>query len=278
MLTASFPGSAAPTAGREGGAPLAVCLPFRLSPLNSRGLTAFRGFHAQGTREEVLNKTEKPSGVCSDEALPTAALASIVAEGKTTPEDLPQSMASEVSVDMYESPLCLEIDRLICSCDDAEDILRLLVSHRGALYVHNLVTAIKTLAELTTRRLQQKHSRDSKQKQQQENQQHEEAPQQGPEQQEEGRMMPTSTPSLVGARMEGPQPPTWPRDGQSFKSFLSLLSQTEAQAERRNSQRNTGEDIVRDDRQVNPFIYTPTIYKETPIQMLQTDTAMCILR
>ncbi|OEH79799.1 hypothetical protein cyc_01400 [Cyclospora cayetanensis] len=163
----------------------------------------------------------------SGEPLPTAELAALVGEGagggpqgnpleassdglSGAPKAAIPSVVHAPSAQLYESGVCLEMDRLIGSCIEVEDVLQLLVSHRGALYVQNLVTAIKALAELTTRA--------------------------GPQD------------TAGGPRMRGPQPPTWPRDGRSFAAFFAALSTEEAHAERIHSQRNEAEDLLRDPR------------------------------
>ena len=215
--------------------------------LPTRWLRALRGasraFHAS-RGPGIQHANACAPDVFSAGSLPTTALADI-AEGPR--EASSPAVAHGASVEMYESPLCLEIDRLICTCEEAEDILRLLVSHRGALYVHNLVTAIKTLAEMATKGSPTgsvSGSGTQQQKQQEQDQQHQRSEKQ---QDDGGPVSPTAR--LLGARMADSQPPTWPRGGPSFVSFFSLLSQEEAQAERRNNRRNHGEDIVRDDRQ-----------------------------
>lgn len=166
----------------------------------------------------------------------------------------PPAVASAASVEVFESELCLEIDKLICSCEDAEDILRLLVSHRGALYVHNLVTALKALADMAVKgpfnRSTQQQQGQPCESQQEIGELGQEGKQQEEPQEQQGTKddLPPQA-ALLRARLTGSQPSTWPRDGSSFCSFFSLLSQAEAQAERRHNQRSTGETIVRDDRQ-----------------------------
>ncbi|KAK1442786.1 hypothetical protein BgAZ_303040 [Babesia gibsoni] len=46
---------------------------------------------------------------------------------------------------VYVNELCMQMDQLMFNCKDHEDLLVLLVTHRGAMFLHNLVTALKLL-------------------------------------------------------------------------------------------------------------------------------------
>ncbi|KAL8428304.1 hypothetical protein ACSSS7_007315 [Eimeria intestinalis] len=237
-----------------------------------------RGLHNSASSAAADGGREgAPSCSSFRDALPTSALARL-AEGapldSATPTEtgwVPPGLGSPVeaggppgvSGELFESPLCLQIDQLIYSCEQPEEILRLLVSHRAALYVHNLVTALKALAELAIKgppsvaplsgapspaagaHVQPQHhvQQPEQQQQQQQREQQEEA-----EGEIDGGGPLSPSAALLGARMRGPQPPTWPKDGGSFLSFFSLLSGPEAQAERRHSKRSPAQDLVRDDR------------------------------
>ncbi|CAD7949235.1 unnamed protein product, partial [Amoebophrya sp. A25] len=51
---------------------------------------------------------------------------------------------------VYANPICRQMDALILQAPSREDVLSLLVSHRGVLFVYNLVTALTHIATLTT--------------------------------------------------------------------------------------------------------------------------------
>ncbi|CDR95239.1 hypothetical protein, conserved [Babesia bigemina] len=46
---------------------------------------------------------------------------------------------------IYVNEVCMQTDQLLARCEDHEDLLVLLVTHRGVMYLHNLVTAIRML-------------------------------------------------------------------------------------------------------------------------------------
>ncbi|GBE61545.1 hypothetical protein, conserved [Babesia ovata] len=46
---------------------------------------------------------------------------------------------------IYVNEVCMQTDQLLSRCEDHEDLLVLLVTHRGVMYLHNLVTAIRML-------------------------------------------------------------------------------------------------------------------------------------
>eukprot|EP00927_Polykrikos_kofoidii_P068305 TRINITY_DN63668_c0_g1_i1.p1 TRINITY_DN63668_c0_g1~~TRINITY_DN63668_c0_g1_i1.p1 ORF type:complete len:713 (-),score=137.23 TRINITY_DN63668_c0_g1_i1:104-2242(-) len=50
--------------------------------------------------------------------------------------------------EVYANPICSQLDQLLLRCDTFEDVLALLVTHRGVFFVHNLVTGIQVLAAL----------------------------------------------------------------------------------------------------------------------------------
>lgn len=49
---------------------------------------------------------------------------------------------------IYANPICSQLDQLLLKCEDNEDILAVLVTHRGVFFVHNLVTAVQVLAAI----------------------------------------------------------------------------------------------------------------------------------
>ncbi|UKK02510.2 hypothetical protein MACK_002603 [Theileria orientalis] len=46
---------------------------------------------------------------------------------------------------LYVNPICMQLDQLMYNCTNHEELLNLLVTHRGAMYLHNLVTVMKIL-------------------------------------------------------------------------------------------------------------------------------------
>ena len=61
--------------------------------------------------------------------------------------------AKSEPADLYINPICMQMDKMILKANAAEDILTILVTHRGALFVQNLVTAIDSLADLSLREI-----------------------------------------------------------------------------------------------------------------------------
>ena len=51
---------------------------------------------------------------------------------------------------VYVNPICLQMDQLIMKAETPEDVLTLLVTHRGALFLHNLITSLSTLAQMSS--------------------------------------------------------------------------------------------------------------------------------
>lgn len=47
---------------------------------------------------------------------------------------------------LYANPICSQLDQILLQCEEFEDVLTLLVTHRGVFFVHNLVTAMQVLA------------------------------------------------------------------------------------------------------------------------------------
>ncbi|CAD7926617.1 unnamed protein product [Amoebophrya sp. A120] len=56
--------------------------------------------------------------------------------------------SSPAVVTLYANPICRQMDALLLRAATLDDILSLLVSHRGVLFVHNLVTALTQLSNL----------------------------------------------------------------------------------------------------------------------------------
>ncbi|PFH33074.1 hypothetical protein BESB_082730 [Besnoitia besnoiti] len=52
--------------------------------------------------------------------------------------------------DFYVNPVCMQMDTLLLKSESAEEILTLLVSHRGVMFLHNLVTALELLADFAS--------------------------------------------------------------------------------------------------------------------------------
>lgn len=51
--------------------------------------------------------------------------------------------------DVYVNPICSQLDQLLLKCENTDDVLVLLTTHRGVFFVHNLVTALQVLATLS---------------------------------------------------------------------------------------------------------------------------------
>ena len=54
---------------------------------------------------------------------------------------------------IYVNPICKQMDQRIIKCSSPEDVLTILATHRGVLFVHNLVTAISSLAQMSFKRV-----------------------------------------------------------------------------------------------------------------------------
>ncbi|ORM40824.1 uncharacterized protein BXIN_2335 [Babesia sp. Xinjiang] len=52
---------------------------------------------------------------------------------------------------IYVNEVCMQMDQLMSKCEDHEDLLVLLVTHRGVMYLHNLVTAMNMLQAFAER-------------------------------------------------------------------------------------------------------------------------------
>lgn len=117
---------------------------------------------------------------------------------------------------LYVEEQCREFDGLIDECTSADSVLRLLVAHRSALFVHNLVSALKKIVDLC-------------------NAQAEEAGRsaQRPSATSGAESVssfssPSAPPSssLCEARLPPQVPKTWPRDERSYAEFFSALRTT----------------------------------------------------
>ncbi|BAM42326.1 conserved hypothetical protein [Theileria orientalis strain Shintoku] len=59
---------------------------------------------------------------------------------------IPPKIEQEVEPSaLYVNPICMQLDQLMYNCTNHEELLNLLVTHRGAMYLHNLVTVMKIL-------------------------------------------------------------------------------------------------------------------------------------
>ena len=54
---------------------------------------------------------------------------------------------------LYVNPICMQMDKMILKAATPEDVLTILVTHRGALFVQNLVTAMVLLADMSSRQV-----------------------------------------------------------------------------------------------------------------------------
>ena len=61
---------------------------------------------------------------------------------------IPQLTKSAESPTLYVNPLCLETDRLLLSSPSVNDLLGVTVTHRGVIFVHNLITAAQCITDL----------------------------------------------------------------------------------------------------------------------------------
>lgn len=59
---------------------------------------------------------------------------------------------------VYTNPICLETDQLLFSCNEVDDVLTCLISHRGTFYLHNMITALQMLAILSLKATPAQHT------------------------------------------------------------------------------------------------------------------------
>ncbi|GIX64408.1 SNARE protein, putative (SYN3) [Babesia caballi] len=59
--------------------------------------------------------------------------------------------SSRNDASIYVNEVCMQMDQLMSRCEDHEDLLVLLVTHRGVMYLHNLVTAMRMLQAFAER-------------------------------------------------------------------------------------------------------------------------------
>ncbi|CRG94758.1 conserved Plasmodium protein, unknown function [Plasmodium gallinaceum] len=57
-----------------------------------------------------------------------------------------ENILDETNSMIYINEICLKMDQVILKCQHYEDILSILVTHRGALFLQNLITAIRMLS------------------------------------------------------------------------------------------------------------------------------------
>ncbi|CDJ29641.1 LOW QUALITY PROTEIN: uncharacterized protein EMH_0004370 [Eimeria mitis] len=143
--------------------------------------------------------------------------------------------------DVYCSDLCLQLDRLIFSCATAEEVLRIVSSHRGAFFVKNLVSALKHLAALSIQSRSSTSAGSSSKEQEERNK--------AAAATAAAAAAAAAAPPLSQLSLKLPAPPTWPQERLSVFHFFSALSGEEAAVERSFSRRIEAESIVRDPRQ-----------------------------
>uniref|UniRef100_A0A3B0NAD8 RAP domain-containing protein n=1 Tax=Theileria annulata TaxID=5874 RepID=A0A3B0NAD8_THEAN len=61
---------------------------------------------------------------------------------------------------LYMNPLCMQMDQLIYTCTNHDQVLNLLVTHRGAMYLHNLITVMNTLRQFVENEPKNKYKPD----------------------------------------------------------------------------------------------------------------------
>ncbi|GAW82524.1 hypothetical protein, conserved [Plasmodium gonderi] len=59
-----------------------------------------------------------------------------------------EKILDETNSMIYVNEICLQMDKSILKCQTYEDILSILITHRGALFLQNLITVIRMLAGL----------------------------------------------------------------------------------------------------------------------------------
>ena len=59
------------------------------------------------------------------------------------------SDASASSQTLYLDPICRQMDQRLLKCDSPDEVLTALTTHRGVMFVHNLVTAVTALARMS---------------------------------------------------------------------------------------------------------------------------------
>ncbi|CAD2111449.1 conserved Plasmodium protein, unknown function [Plasmodium vinckei] len=57
-----------------------------------------------------------------------------------------ENILDETNSTIYINDICFQMDKMILKCQTYEDILSILVTHRGALFLQNLITAIRMLS------------------------------------------------------------------------------------------------------------------------------------
>ncbi|EDL46098.1 hypothetical protein, conserved [Plasmodium vivax] len=57
-----------------------------------------------------------------------------------------EKILDETNSMIYVNEICMQMDKSILKCQTYEDILSILITHRGALFLQNLITAIRMLA------------------------------------------------------------------------------------------------------------------------------------
>ncbi|KJP88421.1 hypothetical protein AK88_01873 [Plasmodium fragile] len=61
-----------------------------------------------------------------------------------------EKILDETNSMIYVNEICMQMDKSILKCQTYEDILSILITHRGALFLQNLITAIRMLAGFVT--------------------------------------------------------------------------------------------------------------------------------
>ncbi|KAI4836722.1 hypothetical protein MKS88_004525 [Plasmodium brasilianum] len=67
---------------------------------------------------------------------------------ETTERSSLEKILDETNSMIYINEICLQMDKKILKCQTYEDVLSILITHRGALFLQNLITAIRMLAGL----------------------------------------------------------------------------------------------------------------------------------
>ena len=68
--------------------------------------------------------------------------------GSSTSDSVPPSVVEHEPATVYVNPICMQMDQLILKAAHPDDILTILVTQRGVLFVHNLLTALTCVADM----------------------------------------------------------------------------------------------------------------------------------
>ena len=73
----------------------------------------------------------------------------VASDGNISFSEFPISLLQASDSTLYLDPICLQMDQSLLKCGTPEELLTMLTTHRGVLFVHNLVTALSLLADMS---------------------------------------------------------------------------------------------------------------------------------